>query len=184
MAMKRRLESCRRISVISLLTLLLIQTTDSFTSTRRSSVSYPATFTRRHHYPTTLFVGRKTMEERNLTTVTTSADHRTSCLVDFGNFWRKTHANFTACEPPSESPTFTSKSGSAYWDLGNEVVRYSNHWTGQNGISKIVDCYWTIDTDHSKKEFVCGRCQYVDFLPRRKIKKPSNNKKKPRGFGR
>jgi len=64
-----------------------------------------------------LFVGRKTMEERNLTTATTCQNRR-ECLVDFGNFWRKTHANFTACERPLHEPSFTSKSGSAYWDFG------------------------------------------------------------------
>lgn len=129
-----------------------------------------------------LLVGRKTMEERNLTTATTCQDDREQCLVDFGNFWRKTQANFTACERPLHEPSFTSKSGSAYWDLGNEVVRYANHWTGQHGVSKIVDCYWTINIEHDKKEFVCGQCQYIDFFARKKQKTRSNAK--PKGFKR
>jgi hypothetical protein len=128
-----------------------------------------------------LLVGRKTMEERNLTTATTCQNSRV-CLVDFGNFWRKTHANFTACERPSHEPSFTSKSGSAYWDFGDEVIRYSNHWTGQHGVSKIVDCYWTINVEHEKKEFICGKCQYIDFLSRKKQNTRSNTK--PKGFKR
>lgn len=165
------------IALASLLLLLFIRTICSFTTTISSNSQGSHAFSSR----TRLFVGRKTMKERCLD-IQTSPDNRT-CLVDFGNFWRKTHANFTACERPTHSPSFTSKSGSSYWDLGDSVVRFSNHWAGQHGISKIVDCYWTIDIEHDKKEFVCGRCQYVDFLPKRKVKKPSNNKK-PRGFGR
>lgn len=161
-----------RAAAAVLLLLLFIQTTWSFVTTKPAVQSSSSTW---------LFVGRKTMEERNLTTATATPP---DCLVDFGNFWRKTHANFTACDRPLDPPTFTSKSGSVYWDLGHSVVRYSNHWTGQHGITKIVDCYWTLDAEHDRKEFVCGRCQYIDFIPRKKIKKPSNNKKKPRGFAR
>ncbi len=87
------------------------------------------------------------------------------CLVDFGNFWRKTRANFTACETPDRSPDFKSKGsgGSKYWDMGDHVVRYSNHWSGQHGIGRIVDCEWTIDVSHNKKEYTTGLCRYEDF---------------------
>jgi len=167
-----------RVSVGFVLILaLFVQTTCSFITTSTLPLSLQAFPSRLHS--TQLFSGRKTMQERHLLT---NADNRT-CLVDFGNFWRKTHANFTACERPTHKPTFVSKSGSSYWDLGHEVVRFSNHWTGQHGINKIVDCYWTIDVEHEKRQFVCGRCQYIDFIPKKKIKKPSNNKK-PRGFGK
>ena len=170
--------SWRHVSASTLLPLLhFIQITCCFITTGTPFLPLQ-TYTSKVQ-STTLFVDRKTIAERNLTM---SSHENHTGLVDFGNFWRKTQANFTSCERPSHDPLFVSKSGSAYWDLGNEVVRLSNHWTGQNGISKIVDCYWTIDIEHDNKEFVCGRCQYVDFIPRKKIKKPSNNKK-PKGFG-
>jgi hypothetical protein len=87
------------------------------------------------------------------------------CLVDFGNFWRKTQANFTACEPPERPPDFKSKGagGSRYWDMGDHVVRHSNHWSGQHGVGRIVDCEWAIDISHGKKEYVTGKCHYTSF---------------------
>ena len=123
------------------------------------------------------------MEERHYLTTTPSSDNTTT-LVDFGNFWRKTEANFTACERPDTSPCFQSKSGSAYWDMQTHVIRFSNHWTSQHGIDRIVDCYWTIDiTQEQKKQYVCGKCMYRDFSSKRKLKKRSNHKP-PQGFGK
>jgi hypothetical protein len=76
-----------------------------------------------------------------------------------------------------------SKSGSAYWDVEDEyVVQYANHWTSQHGIHKIVDCYRTINiTQQQKKEYLCGKCAYVEFRTTKKLNKRSNYK--PRGFG-
>jgi hypothetical protein len=103
------------------------------------------------------------------------------CLVDFANFWRKTQANFTTYEDgaPDRSPDFKSKGskGSKYWDMGDYVIRYSNHWSGQHGIGRIVDCEWTIDSEHQKKEYSTGMCKYIDF---RKGKMTANEKKKMR----
>ena len=78
------------------------------------------------------------------------------CLVDFGNFWRKTRANFTTCELPDRSPDFKSKGsgGSKYWDMGDHVVRHANHWSGQHGIGRIVDCEWTLDMSHRRKNML------------------------------
>jgi hypothetical protein len=124
------------------------------------------------------------MEERHLPIKTTTVENRTAaaaCHVSFGNFWRKTEANFTTCERPDGHPSFISKSGSAYWDGEDYVVRFSNHWTGQNGINRIVDCYWTIDMKQDeKKQFLCGKCHYTDFRTRKKIKTRMNQK--PLGF--
>mmetsp|Transcript_13824 Transcript_13824/g.22903 ORF Transcript_13824/g.22903 Transcript_13824/m.22903 type:complete len:180 (+) Transcript_13824:102-641(+) len=103
------------------------------------------------------------------------------CLVDFGNFWRKTQANFTSCDDgvPDRSPDFKSKGskGSKYWDMGDHVIRYSNHWSGQHGIGRIVDCEWTIDSTHIKKAYSTGMCKYIDF---RKGKVTANEKRKLR----
>ena len=87
---------------IKLLLILLTEETCSFTARR-----YPANHRPRYRAITTLSSGRKTMEERHLITKTT-AENRTSCLVDFKNFWRKTEANFTACERPDRPPCFKS----------------------------------------------------------------------------
>lgn len=105
--------------------------------------------------------------------------HDAPCLVDFGNFWRKTRANYTACEKPDRHPDFKSKGsgGSKYWDMGDYVIRYSNHWSGQHGIGRIVDCEWAIDVNHDKKEYVTGMCRYEDFI---KGKLSSEEKKKMR----
>ena len=104
-------------------------------------------------------------------------------LVDFGNFWRKTRANFTACETPDRSPDFKSKGsgGSKYWDMGDHVIRHSNHWSGQHGIGRIVDCEWTIDIIHSKKEYASGLCRYGDFIKGKlsaQEKRKTRNKKR------
>lgn len=111
------------------------------------------------------------------------------CLVDFGNFWRKTRANFTFCEAPLDrQPDFKSKGskGSKYWDNGDHIVRYSNHWSGQHGVGRIVDCEWEIDMPHEKKAFIAGKCKYVDFqkgkLNEREKKKLRKMNKKKKGF--
>jgi len=120
-------------------------------------------------------------EQPRSTGNTTSADE--FCLVDFGNFWRKTRANYTACDAPDRKPDFKSKGsgGSTYWDMGDYVIRYSNHWTGQNGIGRIVDCEWEIDIIHIKKEYATGMCRYVDFTKGKfsaQEKRKNRNKKR------
>jgi hypothetical protein len=164
---------------IGLVLLVLVHSSCSFTtketrSLRWHGLSTTTTTTSVPRYSSFLLSGRKTMEERHLLLSTkTSVENRTAaCHVDFGNFWKNTNANFTKCEKPKDTPpTFISKSGSVYWDGEDHVVRFSNHWTGQNGINRIVDCYWSIDVlQDEKKQYLCGKCHYVDFLlPRRNI---------------
>jgi hypothetical protein len=86
--------------------------------------------------------------------------------IDFSNFWRKTRANYTACETPSRRPDFKSRGsgGSKYWDMGDHVIRHSNHWTGQHGVGRIVDCEWSINIEYTKRSFVTGMCHYQDFV--------------------
>lgn len=80
---------------------------------------------------------------------------------DFSNFFVGTVANWSLCEVPERSPDFYSWSGSTYWDLGDRVRRWSNHW-GPN----IRSCCWYLDF-HTLKlgECVCGECLYEDFRP-------------------
>lgn len=94
--------------------------------------------------------------------------------VDFDNFWRSTVADFVECARPSREPDYVSKSGSLYWDDGDGVIRLSNHWTGQLGVTKIVNCYWKIQSSapqrrnfKSKPENLIGKCNYKDFAIRK-----------------
>ena len=115
--------------------------------------------------------------------------------ITFRNFWVKTKASFTPCSVPSRPPDFESQSGSRYWDNVDHVVRLSDHWTGMNGVDKIVDCRWRlqnecpsdVSTVSSKKNsrgesrtvqsvpfgFHCGMCRYKDFVD---LGAPNNNR--------
>jgi hypothetical protein len=90
--------------------------------------------------------------------------------VDFDNFWRKTVANYTACEKPDRTPDFKSGGGSLYWKDGTAgVIRHSDHWSGQFGCGMIKDCYWTIDIDQPiKNQCLTGRCDFADFYKGKK----------------
>lgn len=115
----------------------------------------------------------------------TSSQSQIVSMIDFGNFWRKTAANFTLCDEPDRTPDFKSKGsrGSKYWDMDTHVVRKSDHWSGQHGIGRIVDCTWTIDVVHNKKEFVTGMCKYKDFRRGSLNRKEKiNMRKKIKGF--
>lgn len=77
----------------------------------------------------------------------------------FGNFFVATVANFTRCELPERDPDYVSFSGSTYWDCGDRVKRWSNHW-GPNTAS----CCWylefeTLNMNHN----LCGECYYEEF---------------------
>jgi hypothetical protein len=130
----------------------------------------------------TLFMGRKLgslyeILDKESQNFTRNQETSENLNIDFSNFWRKTRANFTACETPSRSPNFKSKGsgGSKYWDMGDHVIRHSNHWSGQHGIGRIVDCEWTIDVEHTKRSFVTGMCRYQDFVRGGKNSKFFNN---------
>ena len=80
---------------------------------------------------------------------------------DFGNFFAGTSANWIPCDRPREDPGFYSFSGSTYWDLGDGVVRWSNHW-GPN----IRTCSWLLNGNTvSLRSNICGFCLYEDFVP-------------------
>lgn len=79
----------------------------------------------------------------------------------FGNFFQETVANFTLCEMPERNPDFVSWSGSTYWDMGDRVRRWSNHWG-----PKIATCSWYLDFHtFNLKYSVCGECLYENFRP-------------------
>jgi hypothetical protein len=81
---------------------------------------------------------------------------------NFSNFFEGTAANFTLCEIPDRDPDYVSFCGSAYWDYGDKVRRWSDHW-GKN----IASCCWYLDFCQfdQLKQSLCGECLYEDFRP-------------------
>jgi hypothetical protein len=87
--------------------------------------------------------------------------------VNFNNFWMTTRANFTVCVTPQRPPDFTSRGGSRYWDEGDHVIRQADHWSGQQGCDRIVDCFWYIDQKHDFEELLTGNCAYTNFIQKK-----------------
>lgn len=82
-------------------------------------------------------------------------------IYDFKNFHISTFANFKSCELPKKPPDFYSYSGSTYWDMGDHVVRWSNHWC-----RNIRSCCWYLDGLESiSDKSISGFCYYEDFKP-------------------
>lgn len=59
-------------------------------------------------------------------------------MFDFTNFSVETEGNWTSCSQPSSRADFKSDV-SRYWNLGNGVIRKSNHW----GV--VGNCFWRIN---------------------------------------
>jgi hypothetical protein len=78
---------------------------------------------------------------------------------DFENFYIGTEANFKECKKPDKPPDYWSFSGSTYWDLGDRVVRWSDHWGPNVASCKWYLDYWTLNLDHC----IAGYCLYTDF---------------------
>lgn len=97
-----------------------------------------------------------------------------SLSPQFYCFSKATIANFTYCEKPSRPPDMVSMGQSEYWDEGDSVIRYSHHWTGQNGVDTIKDSFWSLSVVHEHHEFVAGVCRYADFV---RIKKKKQRRK-------
>lgn len=78
---------------------------------------------------------------------------------DWTNFFVQTVANWTLCEMPERPPDFYSNSGSTYWDYGDRVRRWSDHW-GPN----IASCCWWLDFEERRRPYcLCGEAYYEDF---------------------
>ena len=87
-------------------------------------------------------------------------------IFGWWNFHKSTIANFIACEIPSGPPDYISDSGSAYWDLIDRVVRWSDHW----GVCNTCYCQlWHLNGDDHQ---LCGECHYSNF---RKVSEDGNN---------
>ena len=78
-------------------------------------------------------------------------------MFGWWNFHKNTIANFTTCEIPKSPPDFASESGSAYWDLGDRVVRWADHW----GVCNT--CYWQLWPLNGDQHCLCGECLYSNF---------------------
>jgi len=78
---------------------------------------------------------------------------------NFGNFYLGTFADFKTCTRPREPPDFWSYSGSTYWDLGDRVIRWSDHWG-----SNISTCAWYLDGCKLSLDYcLAGECLYEEF---------------------
>ena len=75
----------------------------------------------------------------------------------FENFFVGTVANWVRAEIPDRDPDYVSYSGSAYWDYGDRVRRWSDHW-GPN----IASCRWYLEFQ-TLTMMACGECYYEDF---------------------
>lgn len=82
-------------------------------------------------------------------------------MFDFSNFYIGTAANFIVCKNPERNPDYISKSGSAYWDEGDRVIRWSDHW------HIVGSCYWQNWALNNETDCSFGECFYSDF---RKLK--------------
>ena len=79
----------------------------------------------------------------------------------FMDFFVRTVANYSLCEVPDRPPDFVSYSGSTYWNLGDRVRRWSNHWG-----PRIASCQWYLDFETLNLNYsLCGECYYEDFRP-------------------
>ena len=81
-------------------------------------------------------------------------------MIDFQNFHDRTVADFEACGVPMREPDFVSPSRSVYWDLGDRVIRASDHW------GRVRSCHWTYEGLGTLRGTVAGVCAYRDFFVR------------------
>lgn len=77
--------------------------------------------------------------------------------IGWWNFFKGTTANFTTCGIPDQPPDYISGSGSYYWDLGDRVVRWSDHW------GEVASCMWQLWQLDDDPYGLCGECLYIDF---------------------
>jgi hypothetical protein len=88
--------------------------------------------------------------------------------IGFETFHQKTRASFRPRPTPDREPDFVSPGRSVYWDLGDRVVRASDHWSGQNGCEEIGGCLWAYEGACRPGVWEVGDCAYGDF--RRRIR--------------
>ncbi len=89
--------------------------------------------------------------------------------IGFDTFHQRTRAHFSPAAPPDREPDFVSPGRSVYWDLGDRVLRASDHWTGQNGCVEIGGCRWTYEGACRPGVGETGECLYADFTRRVRI---------------
>lgn len=90
-------------------------------------------------------------------------------LISFRNFHDHTLASFQLCGVPDREPDFVSPARSTYWDMGDHVVRASDHWAGQNGCTSQASCIWTIAAPQMPGSWLVGKCRYDGFRRRQRI---------------
>ena len=89
--------------------------------------------------------------------------------IGFDTFHQRTRAHFSPAAPPDREPDFVSPGRSVYWDLGDRVLRASDHWSGQNGCAEIGGCHWTYEGACRPGVWETGECLYADFTRRVRI---------------
>jgi len=83
--------------------------------------------------------------------------------IGFETFHLRTRAQFCPAAPPDREPDFVSPGRSVYWDLGDRVLRASDHWSGQNGCVDIGGCHWTYEGRCRPGVWEEGECPYAAF---------------------
>ena len=82
-----------------------------------------------------------------------------SKMYNWNNFFIETVADWTLCEMPDRLPDYVSYSGSTYWDFGDRVRRWSDHWG-----PRVASCCWYLDHRTLSLPFcLCGEYYYEDF---------------------
>ncbi len=76
---------------------------------------------------------------------------------NFDTFHEETFGDFTPCDTPRRAPDYVSASRSAYWDLGDRVVRSSDHW------GRVRRSLWLIEGLRARGAPITASCAYDAF---------------------
>lgn len=90
-------------------------------------------------------------------------------MISFKNFHERTIAHFAPSPLPYREPDFVSSSGSAYWDMGDAVIRASDHWAGQNGCTGQASCIWSLGQQVPPGAWGNGVAAYCSFVRRKDV---------------
>ena len=83
---------------------------------------------------------------------------------NFDNFFTNTYVSWKACETPDRPEDFISSGGSKYWNMGDHVIRQSDHWGFVQG------CTWVLP-GNKKEELVSAKADFADFIPKEEMEK-------------
>ena len=90
-------------------------------------------------------------------------------MISFDNFHDRTIAHFAPSPLPYREPDFVSSSRSAYWDMGDAVIRASDHWAGQHGCTGQASCIWSLGQQVAPGAWANGIAAYSSFVRRKEV---------------